>query len=38
MKEKIGGKCNIEIVSGEFTRDCDMIGKMDPYVIIKYKQ
>ena len=34
-KKSITGTVIIKIIAGEFTKDTEWIGKMDPFVIIK---
>ena len=34
--DKISGNLTLKIIEAELTRDTEWIGKMDPYVNIKY--
>lgn len=38
FKKRIRGVLNIKIVRGEFTRDTDWCGKMDPYTVMTIDQ
>ena len=38
VTEALNGMMKIELIEGRFTRDCDMIGKMDPYVVMQYRE